>query len=854
MRLNPESIARASSRHPWRTVVIWVLLLASMGAVTQRLLDGVLTQEIEFTNEPQSVQVQQALDEAFPDRSGAEDSLFILAHGDPGAADDPAFQAEVSALTDDLRALDDAIVGPVSSYLDVRAQGQSLLLPDGAAAIAVQLASADGLDLAAIGAAAIAAAPADATIEVLSPVEFGVRSGQTTPPPAGTDIPEAFVLVSVPEPGASADALPSAAQAVASAIAETAGDALASPPLTPYAILAAAEGTVSEDRSTVLIPVEPADTDEATLERFRDVAHDATADGFAVEVAGRPLLFLDFAKVSEEDLRRGESFGLAIALVVLIVVFAAVVAAVVPIVMGLFAIGIALGTVALLGQFLEFNLFVTNMISMIGLAVGIDYSLFIVSRYREERRRGRDKLEAIGMAGATANRAVFFSGVTVVLALLGMLFVPSTIFQSLGVGAVTVTIFAIAASMTLLPAILAIIGDRVNWPMLSKRARVDADHDPKGGFWDRITNRVMARPVVFLVLAVAILGGLGTQYFQLNRGTSQNITTLPDEFESKAAFVLLSEQFSGGTTQPIEIVLRGDDVEGPAFGEVIATVQERIADDARLVDVARVDAAPSSGLVLVQAYLKGDPANDAAFQTVRDLRADLPAAVGDRAEVLVGGQTAYFTDFLAVADDAQIPVFAFVLGLSFVLLTVVFRSIVLPIKAILMNLLSVGAAYGAVTLVFQEGVGIGFFNAIGFQFQQTEAIEAWLPLFLFSILFGLSMDYHVFMLTRIREEFDRTRDNRESVAYGLRTTAGIITGAALIMVAVFTAFASGRLGPLQQMGFGLAVAILLDATIVRSILVPASMRLLGDLNWYLPSWLRWLPELNVEGPAPERTR
>ena len=405
---------------------------------------------------------------------------------------------------------------------------------------------------------------------------------------------------------------------------------------------------------------------------------------------------------------------------------------------------------------------------------------------------------------------------------------------------------SIAASMTLLPAILAILGDRVNWPALSKRARVDADHDPKGGFWDRLTNRVMARPVLFLVLAIGLLGGLGTQYFQLNRGTSQNITTLPDEFESKAAFVLLAEQFSGGTTQPIEIVLRGD-VEAPAFTAAIADVQARVADDARLAASSRVDLAPASDLALVSAFLRGDPTTEAGFQAVRDLRTDLPGVVGDRAEVLVGGQTAYFTDFLAIADDAQVPVFAFVLGLSFLLLTVVFRSIVLPIKAILMNLLSVGAAYGAVTLVFQEGVGIGFFNAIGFQFRQVEAIEAWLPLFLFSILFGLSMDYHVFMLTRIREEFDRTRDNAESVAYGLRTTAGIITGAALIMVAVFTAFASGRLGPLQQMGFGLAVAIFLDATIVRSILVPASMRLLGDLNWYLPRWLRWLPELNVEG-------
>jgi len=219
--------------------------------------------------------------------------------------------------------------------------------------------------------------------------------------------------------------------------------------------------------------------------------------------------------------------------------------------------------------------------------------------------------------------------------------------------------------------------------------------------------------------------------------------------------------------------------------------------------------------------------------------------------VFVGGNTAFFTDFLDVANRYQWIVLAFVLGLSFILLTVVFRSIVVPATAIVMNLLSVGAAYGALTLVFQKGVGIGAFNAIGFQFQQTPAIEAWLPLFLFSILFGLSMDYQVFLLSRIREEYDKTGDNTEAVAYGLRTTAGIITGAALIMVAVFTGFAAGRLGPLQQMGFGLAVAVFVDATVVRTILVPSTMRLLGKRNWYLPKWLEFLPKVNVEGRQPE---
>ncbi len=292
------------------------------------------------------------------------------------------------------------------------------------------------------------------------------------------------------------------------------------------------------------------------------------------------------------------------------------------------------------------------------------------------------------------------------------------------------------------------------------------------------------------------------------------------------------------------------DVERP---EVLAAIEELragIAAPGAFAPRTQVVPSPGGDAVEVDAFFLGDPATDAAFQAIRDLRTEVvPAAFQgvEGVEVLVGGNTAFFTDFLDLVDRYQWLVLGFVLALSFVLLTVVFRSIVVPLKAIAMNLLSVGAAYGALTLVFQEGVGLPVFDALGFGFQRVEAIEAWLPLFLFSVLFGLSMDYHVFLLSRIREEYDRTGDNAEAVAYGLRTTAGIITGAALIMVAVFTGFAAGRLGPLQQMGFGLAVAVFMDATIVRSVMVPASMRLLGDLNWYLPRWLRWLPRLDVEG-------
>jgi putative drug exporter of the RND superfamily len=741
MKLSPESLARASSRHPWRTLGVWLVVIIAAGMLSGVGLSGVLNQDIAFTNKPESVRAQDIIDARFTSPGNKADSTeFYVIQSKTSTVDDAQYQALVTKLKGQIAALDhDTLVGQPVTYYDVAAHSRDQ-----------------------------------------------------------------------------------------------------------------AAGLVSKDRRTTLISVGLRDASSANVEKLREVAARNETGGFTVQVAGEGTLGADFTKIAEEDLRKGESIGIGIALIVLIVVFAAVVAAVVPIVMALFAIAVALGLVTLIGQLFEFNLFVTNMVTMIGLAVGIDYSLFIVSRYREERKKGFDKLEAIGGAGATANRAVFFSGLTVVLALLGMFIIPTTIFRALAGGAILVTLAAIAASMTLLPAILSLLGDRINWPRISKRARVDSSFDPRGGVWDRITRGVMARPVVFLVASLLVLGGLGSFYFQLHRGTSQNVSQLSDDFPSKKAFLTLEREFSGGQTDPTRIVITGD-VKSPEVQAAIARLRQSIASAPAFAARTDVITSRDGSAIEVDAFFKADPNTDTAFQGIRDLRSTIvPAAFKgvNGAEALVGGNTAFFTDFLDVANRYQWIVLAFVLGLSFVLLTVVFRSIVVPVTAIIMNLLSVAAAYGAVTLVFQKGFGIGLFNALGFQFQKAEAIEAWLPLFLFSILFGLSMDYHVFLLSRIREEYDKTRDNSEAVAYGLRTTAGIITGAALIMVAVFIGFAAGRLGPLQQMGFGLAVAVFIDATIVRTLLVPATMRLLGKRNWYLPSWLQWLPQLRVEGREP----
>jgi RND superfamily putative drug exporter len=354
----------------------------------------------------------------------------------------------------------------------------------------------------------------------------------------------------------------------------------------------------------------------------------------------------------------------------------------------------------------------------------------------------------------------------------------------------------------------------------------------------------MRRPVVSLVLAAGLLLVAASSYLDLNQG-EVGVSALPDGLMSKDAYVVLQEEFGFGQNLPAVVVIDGQ-TDQASVQAAIARLQTTIASDPAFA-TAELEVHPDADLAVLRAWLVGGPAGEQAMDAVERLRADsIPAAfAGVPARGMVTGRTAEFVDLADVNDTYTPIVFAFVLGLSFLLLTVAFRSIVIPVKAILMNLLSVGATYGLLVLVFQKGIGASLFG-----FQQVEVIQTGLPLFLFAMLFGLSMDYHVFLLSRIRERFAETGDNAEAVAYGLRSTGRLITGAALIMVAVFGGFALGDLVAMQQFGFGLAVAVLLDATIVRSILVPASMRLLGNWNWYLPTFLRWLPDLRVEPAEP----
>lgn len=729
MRLNPESIARASSRRPWSVIGGWVLGLIVAGFLSSMLLADVLTTDFDFTDNPESKRAEQLLEERL--RGEMPFTELLVVTSESFTVDDPAF----SSYIDDLEAAAVGL-GPelviAESVVDYR-QIPVFLSGDGRAAlISVTL--------------------------------------------ANTDLDEA-----------SADA--------------------------------------------------------ATLgEAVHAVPH---PDGFDVVLAGQGTANNDFTTLAEETLRKGESFGVIVALIVLVVVIGSVVAALLPIILAIAAIAISLGVVSLVGQLFELTFFVTNMITMIGLAVGIDYSLFIVARYREERVRGFDKIEAIGRSGATAGRAVFFSGMTVVLALLGMLFLPNTIFRSLGIGTIVVVVLAMGASMTLLPSLLSLLGDRVNKGRVRRKSSLE-NVDKIGGMWDKITNAVMRRPVLWLAAGGLFMALLASSFFSMETGFS-GASTLPDNTETKQAFIILEEeQFP--FPQPTEIV-----VDGPITADVDAAVdrlQAAIAADGGFGE-SSVIVNPAGDLTLVSAPLVEDVQSVGSVAAVQRLRDEIvPAAFnGVDVEVFVGGFTAFTIDFFEDVDTFTPIVFIFVLTLSFILLTIVFRSLVVPLKAILLNLLSVGAAYGMLVLFFQEGVGPAWVKSIADSLGliQVPVIEAWLPLMLFSILFGLSMDYEVFLLTRIREHFDKTGDNTEAVAHGLRTTGAIITGAALIMVAVFGGFAAGDLVPLQQMGFGLAVAVFLDATIIRSILVPATMRLLGNANWYLPPWLQWLPEIEIEG-------
>lgn len=737
--LSPQSLAGASSRHPWRTIAVWVALLV-VATVLGNAFSGPMTGEgAGFTNDPDSQVGYDLIDEHSGEDTTASETIVF--HSETYTVDDPEFREVV-----------------------------------------------------------------DGTIAGLEPWQDDI-----------TALTNYYELVDAGAPEA--------------------------------------QQLVSEDRNSLIMPVtfaEEADEYYDEGEQYLEDYQVAATDDVAVYSVGDISGSATFGKIAEEDLSKEVSVGLPVAGLVLLAVFGALIAPILPLAIGLISIGITTALVLLLANIFVLDSTTTSLVSMIGLAVGIDYALFFFERFREERRNGARKMDAIERAGGSAGKAVMFSGATVILALLGLLLLPINFFQGMGISAALVVVVAVAAAMTLLPAMVRLIGDWANAPrfgLIRKLRRQDetgyGEFETKigSGLWGHLASAVMRRPVVWLVASLAILLTLAAPVLSMNIG-SQETGSLP-ETDFKRGFTVLAEDFSAGMDAPVRIVVSGDAVDGDGVDTLVATLQED-PDFGAVV----AESSPDGEIVVVDAITKADPYSHGAEEVVKNLRNEVVPDVfgGQAGDVYITGATADTIDF----DDALVGslpiVFGFVLGLSFLLLLVAFRSVLVPLTSILMNVLSVGAAYGALVAVFQFGIGADLFG-----FTEVDTITNWLPVMLFCILFGLSMDYHVFLLSRVREHYDHTGNNEEAVRVGLQQTGRLITGAALIMVAVFASFAGGRLVEMQQMGFGLAFAVLLDATLIRTILVPATLKLIGNANWYLPRFLQWLPDVRVEGDlAPVR--
>ena len=521
----------------------------------------------------------------------------------------------------------------------------------------------------------------------------------------------------------------------------------------PYA---ADQMAISEDGRAVVSTMVLAHDSDAGIEDILDevVSADSNAD-YDVTITGSNTLDHDFTELSESDLTNGElKFGLPAAMVVLVLVFGALVAAFIPMGIAIMSIIVTVAISSVLGQFTSLSFFIVNMITAMGLALGIDYSLFVLSRYREERQAGRDKIDAILATGGTSGKAVLFSGSSFVVALLGLLLVPDTILRSLALGAIIVGLVTMAASLTLLPALLSLLGDRVNALRLPIVGR---DHPAESPFWTRAVGAVVRRPAVALTLSILVLLAAAYPVLGLRTGTA-GVESLPDSTFAKAGAIALERSFPGvATTDPAQVVVTGD-ITSSKVTTAIARLEASIAGD-RDFGPSQRQVSENGQVALISIPLVGDPDHDQARRGLDRLRSDLiPAAFDETGTtVLVGGATAQNVDYSDVINEWLPIVLAFVLGLSFVLLTLVFRSLVLSATAVVLNLLSVGAAYGLLVLVFQHGVGADLLG-----FQQVERVEAWVPLFLFSVLFGLSMDYHVFLLSRIRETVRTHRRHRGS--------------------------------------------------------------------------------------------
>jgi putative drug exporter of the RND superfamily len=545
------------------------------------------------------------------------------------------------------------------------------------------------------------------------------------------------------------------------------------------------------------------------------------------------------------DLHRAELLSFPITLVVLLIAFGALVAALLPLGLATVAILAAGGLVAYTSHISGVSVQASSVMLLIGLAVGVDYSMFYVKRQREERAAGRSIVDAIEVAAATSGRSVLISGLTVLLAMSGLFLTGNKVFYGIGQSTMLVVAVAVIASLTLLPALLSLLGDRVDKGQLPviRKLRQPAGQSRA---WSAILSRVLARPALTAGLAGAILVVLALPVLRLHTATP-GASDLPQNVPALQTYNEIQRLFPGGAS-PAVVVVEAPNVTAPnVLAAGLAFEKAALATGLMHQPIA-VIANPARTAAIIDVPLSGngeDAESVRALTTLRDKV--IPATLGrvPNLRVAVTGLTAGTADFNSLMRQRSGWVLCFVLALAFTLLLVSFRSLVIPLTAVVLNLLSVAAAYGVVVAVFQWGWGQSLLG-----FTSVHAVTSWLPLFLFVVLFGLSMDYHVFILSRIRETYDRTHDTSEAIAHGVKTTAGVVTAAAVVMVFVFLTFATLSMVSLKEMGVGLAVAVLLDATVVRAVLLPATMKLLGDRNWYLPRWLGWLPEITKTPPAP----
>ena len=610
-------------------------------------------------------------------------------------------------------------------------------------------------------------------------------------------------------------------------------------------------GQLSEDGRSALVTFElpgdnPADKVDPSLDAVSTLAKQHPS--FRIEQFGDGSADKALSKAFEDDFRRAEFTSLPITLVILILAFGALLAAFVPLVLAITAVAAAIGLLGPISHIWPVDESISSVVLLIGLAVGVDYSMFYLRREREERARGRSEEAALEAAAATSGRAVLVSGFTVIAAMAGMYFGGAATFMSFATGTILVVAIAVAGSLTVLPAILSKLGDRVNKgrvPFMRPERRTG-----EARAWGWVLDRVLRRPLVSLILAGSVLLVLAVPVLHIHTADS-GVDGLPRSLPIMKTYDRMQAAFPGETFSA-DIVVEGRNLNEAQVRDAAQRMREVARESDQFQEPVTVDVSRDGQLAVVEVPLAGNGSDDRSMDAVRTLRSDVVpdvfGGVTSGSVVGVSGFTAGSVDFNDLMSTRIWYVFAFVFAVAFLLLLVTFRSIVIPIKAIALNMLSVAAALGIVTWVFQDGNLESVLS-----FDSTGAITAWFPLMLFVILFGLSMDYHVFILSRIKEAVDRGEPTDEAVAHGIKSTAGVVSAAALVMVGVFAIFATLSFIDMKQFGVGLAAAVLIDATLVRGVLLPSAMKLLGEWNWYLPSWLEWLPKgpaLEGDTPAP----